>query len=136
MKQKYSAVEASQSGQASSVGSGKKQHSAVPGTVALNRIRESLDMFNETIECSLVVQPQECICNTSPEHCAKAITHLQEIETHLDDMHMIALIDLFKADTAEADTYMSLQHDALHKKWLNKQLFKHGGFPATIDTII
>ena len=94
MKWKYSAVEASQLGQASSVGSGKKQCSAVPGTVALNRIKESLDMFNKTIERSLVVQPQEHICNTSPEHHTKAITHLQEIKTYLDDMCMIALIDL------------------------------------------
>jgi hypothetical protein len=135
-KRKYSAVEASQSGQASSVGSGKKQCSTVPGAVALNGIKESLDMFNKIIECSLVVQPQERVRDTSPEHRAKAITCLQEIETHLDDMRMITLIDLFKADTAEADTYMSLQRDALRKKWLDKQLLKHGGFPATIDTIV
>ena len=87
------------------MGSGKKQCSAVPGTVALNGIKESLDMFNKTIEHSLVVQPQKCVCDTSPEHHAKAITRLQEVETHLDDMCMIALINLFKADTAEADMW-------------------------------
>ena len=87
------------------MGSGKKQCSAVPGTVALNGIKESLDMFNKTIEHSLVVQPQKHVCDTSPERCAKAITRLQEVETHLDDMHMIALINLFKADTTEADMW-------------------------------
>lgn len=60
-------MEASQSGQTSLVGSGKKQCSAVPGAVTLNRIKESLDTFNKTIECSLV-QPQEHIRDTSPEH--------------------------------------------------------------------
>ncbi|KAF8219096.1 hypothetical protein L208DRAFT_1343352 [Tricholoma matsutake] len=101
--------------------------------VALNGIKESLDTFNKMIECSLV-QPQERIRNTSPECCAKAMARLQEIETHLDDACMIALIDLFKADTTEADTYMSLQRDVLRKKWLEKQLVEHCGFPADITT--
>ncbi|KAF8235264.1 hypothetical protein L208DRAFT_1257921, partial [Tricholoma matsutake] len=69
------------------------------------------------------------------EHRAKAMARLQEIETHLDDARMIALIDLFKADTTEADTYMSLQRDVLRKKWLEKQLVEHCGFPADITTM-
>ena len=59
------------------------------------------------------------------------MAHLQEVETHLDDAHMIALIDLFKADT-----YMSLQHEALHKKWLDKQLSECCGFPVSIDVLV
>ena len=100
----------------------------------MNGIKESLDTFNKTIEHSLV-QPQERVRDTSPERHAKAMARLQEIETHLDDACMIALIDLFKADTTEADTYMSLQRNALCKKWLEKQLVEHCGFPADITTM-
>jgi hypothetical protein len=136
IKRKYSALEASQSGQTLSVLSGKKQRSAVPGAVALNGIKESLDMFNKTIERGLVVQPHERIRDTSPERRRKAMAHLQENETHLDDTRLIALIDLFKSDTSEADTYMSLQREALRKKWLQKQLVERCGFPAEVDTSI
>ena len=135
-KRKYSAMAASQSGQTSSMASGKKQCSAVPGVVALNSIKESLDTFNKTIECSLVQPSQEHIHDTSPECHAKAMAPLQEVETHLDNAHMIALIDFFKADTAEADTYMSLQCEALHKKWLDKQLSELCGFPVSIDVLM
>jgi hypothetical protein len=90
-------------------------------------------MFNKTIERSFN-QPQEHVRDTSPERRRKAMTRLQAIETHLDDERLIALIDLFKTETAEADTYMSLQRDALRKKWLQKQLQERCGFPA--DDII
>jgi hypothetical protein len=83
-KQKYSVLDASQSGQTSSVALGKKQRSAIPDAVALNGIKESLDMFNKTIEHSFN-QPQEHVRDTSPERRQKAMTCLQEIETHLDD---------------------------------------------------
>ena len=114
-KRKFSALDASVSAQSSNA-SGKKQCSAVPGAVALNGIKESLDMFNKTIECSLA-QPQErAHADTSLEHRAKAMSCLQELETHLDDAYMVAMIDLFKCDTSEADTYMSLQRKALCKR--------------------
>jgi hypothetical protein len=86
-------------------------------------------MFNKTIERSFN-QPQEHVRDTSPERRQKAMARLQEVETHLDDERLIALIDLFKAETIEADTYMSLQRDALRKKWLQKQLLERCGFPA------
>lgn len=134
-KRKFSALDASVLAQSSNA-SGKKQCSAVPGAVALNGIKESLDMFNKTIEHSLV-QPQEhAHADTSPEHHAKAMSHLQELETHLDNAHIIAMIDLFKSDTSEADTYMSLQHEALCKRWLQKQLVDHCGFPSDDDMTV
>jgi hypothetical protein len=129
-KRKFSALEASQSGPSSSMISGKKQRSAVPGAVALNGIKETLDMFNKTVERSLIVRPHEIVRDTSPERRQKAMAHLQENETHLDDERLIALIDLFKSDTLEADTYMSLQRETLRKKWLQKQLVERCGFPA------
>ena len=93
-------------------------------------------MFNKTIEHSLV-QPQEHTCaDTSLECHAKAMSHLQELETHLDNARMVAMIDLFKSDTSEADTYMSLQHEALHKRWLQKQLVDHCGFPSDNDMTV
>ena len=90
-------------------------------------------MFNKTVKHGFSL-PQPHICDTSPEHCAKAMACLQEIETHLDDACIIALINLFKADTAEADSYMSLQCDFLCKKWLEEQFVERCGFSA--DNII
>jgi hypothetical protein len=134
-KRKFSALEASLSGTPSVVSAGKKQRSVIPGAVALNGIKESLDMFNKTIERGLVVQPHERVRDrdTSPERRQKAMACLQEKETHLDDERLIALIDLFKSDTAEADTYLSLQRETLRKKWLQKQLVERCGFPADVD---
>ena len=133
IKWKFSALEASLTPSVLSVNL-KKQRSAVPGAVALNGIKESLDTFNKTIERSLVVQPREQqVCDTSPERRKQAMTRLQEIEIHLDDVCLVALIDLFKSDTSEADAYMSLQREALRKKWLQKQLVERCGFPADDD---
>jgi hypothetical protein len=108
------------------VASGKKPHT-VAGAVALNGIKESLDAFNKTFERSLV-QPQERTRDSSPERRAMAMTRLQETETHLDVPRMIALIDLFKVDTKEADVYLLLQQDVLRKGWIRKQL-ERCGFP-------
>jgi hypothetical protein len=83
IKHKFSALEASQSAQSSS--SGKKLCAGISGAVALNGIKESLDKFNITIECSLVPPPDCVHAHTSPEHHAKAMSCLQELETHLDD---------------------------------------------------
>jgi hypothetical protein len=131
-KRKFSAL-ASQSGRTVSVLSAKK-HQSVPGSVALNGIKESLDTFNRTIEHGLVVQPQELqiVRDTSPERRQKAIACLQEIETHLDDACLIVLINFFKVDTAEADTYIRLQRarEGIRRKWLQKQLVERCGFPA------
>ena len=132
-KNKYSALESVSSLSSWSGASGKRQCSTIPGAVALNGLKESLDKFNKTAEHGFSL-PQPHIHDTSPEHHAKAMACLQEIETHLDDAHIIALIDLFKADTAEADTYMSLQRDVLCKTWLEKQLVECCGVPA--DDII
>jgi hypothetical protein len=46
---------------------------------------------------------------------------------------MMVPIDLFKSDTTEADMYLSLQCEPLCKKWLQKQLREHGGFPCDVD---
>ena len=135
-KRKYSALEASQSGQTPSVlSSGKKQRSAAAGAVALNGIKESLDTFNKTMERGLAVQAHERVRDTSPERRQRAMALLQEVETHLDDARLIALIDLFKTDTAEADTYLSLQREGLRKMWLQKQLVEHCGFPADAPAV-
>ena len=93
-------------------------------------------MFNKTIERSLA-QPQErARANTSLEHRAKAMSCLQELETYLDDAHMVAMIDLFKSDTSEANTYISLQREALRKRWLQKQLVDCCGFPSDDDMTV
>jgi len=50
------------------------------GAVALNGIKESLDAFNSTLGCSLLLQPEQAHADTSPEHWSKAMDLLQELE--------------------------------------------------------
>ena len=84
------------------------------GAVALNGIKESLDAFNSTLGCSLALQQLECGCaDTSPECKAKAMHALQELEVYIDDDHLVAFIDLFRADTAAADAYLAIKRDSL-----------------------
>ena len=42
---------------------------------------------------------------------------------------MVALIDLFKADTAAADAYLALKWESLWKVWIHKWLVHDLGFP-------
>jgi hypothetical protein len=126
-KCKQSALHASQQSNASG---GKKQWTTT-GAVALNGIKESLDAFNNTLRCSLVMQQPECgRADTSPERRAKAMDVLQEMETYLDDDRLVALIDLFRQDTAAADAYLAIKRDGLRRRWVEKQLIDHLGFPA------
>lgn len=126
-KRKLSALHASQQSNASG---GKKQQTTT-GAVALNGIKESLDAFNNTLRCSLVMQqPERGRADTSPERRAKAMDVLQEMETYLDDDRLVAFIDLFRADTAAADAYLAIKRDGLRRRWVEKQLIDHLGFPA------
>ena len=99
------------------------------GAIALNGIKESLDAFNSTLRRSLLLQPERARADTSPERRSKAMDLLQELESYLDDDRMVAFIDLFKADTAAADAYLAIKRDSLRKKWVEKQLIDHLGFP-------
>ena len=99
------------------------------GAITLNGIKESLDAFNSTLGCSLLLQPEQACADTSPEHQSKAMDLFQELESYLDNDHMVAFIDLFKADTAAADAYLAIKCDSLRKKWVEKQLIDHLSFP-------
>ena len=75
------------------------------------------------------MQPEHECSDTSPECWAKAMDILQKLEDYLDNDHMVALIDLFRADFAAADVYLAIKHDGLQKKWVGKQLTDALGFP-------
>ena len=42
-----------------------------------------------------------------------AIECAQELETELDDEHLVALIRLFQTDVSAANAYLVLKHDGL-----------------------
>jgi hypothetical protein len=107
---------------ASLLSSGKKQRTVVTGAVALNGIKESLDSFNNTIERSLLMQPDRMRSDTSPERRAKAMELFQEQEPELSDDCTVAFIDLFRMDTAAADAYIALKRDGLRKAWIQRQM--------------
>jgi hypothetical protein len=123
-KRKQSALHASQSS-----ASVKKQRTTTTGAVALNGIKESLDAFNTALGHSLIFQPEKARADTSPERWAKAMDVHQELEDYLDDDHMVAFIDLFRADMAVADAYLAIKRESLQKKWVEKQLTDTLGFP-------
>ena len=110
--------------------SSKKQRTTVTGAVTLNGIKESLDNFNNTIECSLLMQPDHMHSDTSPERWAKAMDLFQEQEYYLSDDCMVAFIDLFRVDSAAADAYIALKRNGLRKAWVQRQM-KNLGFPLT-----
>ncbi|KAF8817314.1 hypothetical protein BYT27DRAFT_7016233, partial [Phlegmacium glaucopus] len=49
---------------------------------------------------------------------AKAMQRAQELETTLSDRRLVGLIDLFRADTTMADTYLSLSRAGIRKEWV------------------
>ena len=63
------------------------------------------------------------------EYTTKAINHLHECETDLDDARMTALRDLFTLDKNSAMTYTVLEAENLRKYWIQKRL-KEMGFPG------
>ena len=56
---------------------------------------------------------QLCTVLSSPEQKMWAMEHAQELETELDDEHLVALIGLFQTDVSAADAYLVLKHDGL-----------------------
>ena len=103
----------------------------MPGAVALNGIKESLDVFNNTIKHGLA-QPEHERADTSPERRSKAMDRVQELEAELDDARLVALIDLFQTNTSAADAYMTLKREALRKVWVQRRL-KDLGFPDDLE---
>jgi hypothetical protein len=131
VKRKYSALSMSQSSENSTGSGGKKARTTtMSGAVALNGIKASLDAFNHTVERNLTKQSQRS--DTELERRGKAITLVQELETGLDDVHLIALIDLFQKDTTYAESYLNLQRESLRKIWVGKRLAELG-FPDDLD---
>jgi predicted protein tyrosine phosphatase len=102
----------------------------VTGIIVLNGIKESLDTFNTAFRQSILAQPECSDADTSLEHQSKAMESLQERETYLDAPHIVALLDLFQADTASADTYLAIKQDEVFLLWIERRLMKDLGFPA------
>ena len=127
-KRNQSALQASQSN--ASVTS-KKQQTAT-SSVTLNSIKEYLNAFNNTFGLNLVArQANHVHADTSPERQAKAMNFIQERKDYLDNDHIVAFINWFKADTAAADAYLAIksEHGGLRRKWVEKQLKEVLGFP-------
>jgi hypothetical protein len=126
LKCKESALSAAQS-----ISSGsKRQHTSVTGVIILNGIKESLDTFNTAFRQSILTQPECSHADTSPEHQSKAMESLQERETDIDAPCIVALLDLFQANTASVDTYLAIKQDEVRLLWIERQLMKDLGFPA------
>lgn len=58
----------------------------------------------------------------SPLRKTLAMRRAQELETDLSDQCVVGLIDLFRADVAVADTYLSLTWESICKKWVSVQI--------------
>src|ERR1700678_254470 len=68
--------------------------------------------------CHQVTTGKKTGLEASPIRKSTAMKRAQELETDLSDECVVGLIDLFQAHVAVADTYLSLSHEAIRKKWV------------------
>lgn len=92
------------------------------GAVALQQVNATLATVGNTLHDfakSCAPCPQQ---ESSPERRARAAELLQANETHLSVDALVALLDLFQAETEYADTYLTIKRDDLCKVWITKRL--------------
>lgn len=99
--------------------SGKKQR--VSGAIALYGIKQSLDLFNDTIQ-DVMKRPEVAPTDSL---IGKAMAALQLYEPNLDHASTGALLNLFKSEQ-EATAFLSIQDDSMRRWWVRDILRKLG----------
>src|SRR5271168_4571534 len=90
------------------------------GAHALNGIKEGLVEFTEVFRNATT--GKKTGLEASLIRKSMAMKRAQELETDLSDECVVGLIDLFQADVAVADTYLSLSCEAIRKKWVRARI--------------
>ena len=93
------------------------KHQRIPsGAHALHGMKEGLVEFTEVFHDAM--SGKKSGLEASPIRKSMAMKRAQELETDLSDGCIVGLIDLFQADVALADAYLSLSCEAIRKKWV------------------
>jgi hypothetical protein len=138
-KRKHSALgedNSAVSGSRTSCSSGKRKQR---GT-ALDGVKESLNMIGLSLcelasECKLRRLQIDARVDAaheqggkaeSPQRRHEAMQRVQQMETHLDTSHVMALADLVAKDTIAADIYMSIEREDYHHAWVALKLKEMG----------
>ncbi|KAG1839199.1 hypothetical protein DFJ58DRAFT_733419 [Suillus subalutaceus] len=96
----------------------------VSGSVgALYAINDQFSAFSDIFQASSQSQSSSSIL-LSPQHKQAAMRRAQQLETHLDDDSMAALIEAFQVDVSAADAYMVMMDDGPRKSFVGRKI-KH-----------
>ena len=95
---------------------------ATTGPLALMSISDQLSDFTDAFRAGTAAEMQPRTVMSSPERKMRAMERAQELETDLDDKHLVALIGLFQTDVSAADAYLVLKRDGLCKVWVESKL--------------
>lgn len=123
-KRKYSSNYSGVSTPTTSLGPGSasappsKKRQLSNGANALAALGEQLSNFTDTVRKGTSQSPLE----PSPTRKRIAIQRAEELETELDDKHLVQLINLFEADINAADAYMVIKREGLRKAWVEGKL--------------
>ena len=76
-------------------------------------LSDQLSDFTDAFWAGTAANIQPYTVLSSPEKKMQAMECTQELETKLDDEHLVALIGLFQIDVSAADAYFVLKCDGL-----------------------
>jgi hypothetical protein len=108
------------SGSGASCPSSKRQR--VSGSAALYAINDQFSEFTDVFR--IASQSQTSSIVLSPQRKQAAMRRAQELEKHLDDDSMAALIEAFQMDVSAADAYMVMLADGPRKSFVDRKI-KH-----------
>lgn len=83
-------------------------------------LREGLDNFTGVFASVAAGRPVGV--EATPVRKDKAIKRMEQLETDLDDMQKLDLMDLFTKDVKMADAYLSMEGEGLRKRWVERRL--------------
>lgn len=103
----------------SQVGGSRGKGRASAGASALQGIKGEIESFNETLRERGQHRPL-----TDSQRKSKAMEQLHDL--NLDDVRLIAMMQLFKSDTDSADMFMAMKRESTRKTWVKSELAKLG----------
>ena len=88
------------------------------GPTALMFLSDQLSDFTDAYRAGTAAETGSRNFGSSPERKTMAIERAQDLESDLDNIHLVALIGLFQTDVSAADAYLALKRDGLRKVWV------------------
>jgi hypothetical protein len=97
------------------------------------RMRQELSRLNDAIRWALAHERKaESTEDAQVRKMARDRLLSEDSDLHHDSM--VAMLDIFKQDILQAETYLCLKRDSRSKVWIRRTLKKHGRMPDLIVT--